>query len=316
MTKTLNLFGQFVEAGEYCLVKKSIGLLPSGNHLDIQAHVYRAKSDGPVLLLTAGMHGDEVNGIELLRRAVIDGLFHDLQIGSVILIPIINVFGFINFNRDVPDGKDINRSFPGSKTGSLASRVAHEITANVIPIIDYGIDFHTGGATRYNYPQVRYQDGLFENDRLVEAFGAEINIHSKMIPKSFRKTASDRGKSIIVFEGGESLRYDQASIDVGLKGIANILSHFGMKLGNVHQGTKRLTVKESGWIRASRSGLFLWVRSSGQHVQIGDILGYINDAMGQHSLPIKSDKTGIILGHNNVSVVIEGDALFHIGLLD
>lgn len=148
MVKTMKIDGATIEPGETKTVTYDIARLPSGMMINMPIHVYRSKVEGPVLLLSGGLHGDEVNGIESIRRMIADKLFDNIISGTVVAIPILNLFGFLNHARDVPDGKDVNRSFPGSSTGSLASRVAYRLTKNILPLIDYGIDFHTGGAQR------------------------------------------------------------------------------------------------------------------------------------------------------------------------
>ena len=312
MDEIFTYYNTQIEPGEYKLVKKSIGLLPSGNKLHIISHVFRSLKPGPVVLFSAGMHGDEVNGVEILRRAVKEGVFNNLLKGTVIVIPILNVFGFINYSRDVPDGKDVNRSFPGSKSGSLASRIAKEVSSNILPFIDFGVDFHTGGANRYNIPQIRYLCEDSEQTELAQAFNAPFNINSKMLSQTMRKTAYDDKKSILIFEGGEALRYDKSSIEHALRGINNLLIHKEMKAGTPNI-INTVNINETSWVRASGSGLFNLYKSSGDKVEKKEIIGVINEVFGSEEKPVYSSHDGYIIGHNNAPVVTEGDALFNIG---
>ena len=212
--KELTIAGHSIEPGEFKEININIARLPSRTQIDTPIYVYRSLEEGPVLALTAGMHGDEINGMEIVRR-IIDKGFHKVQRGTTVCMPIINVYGFLNYSREVPDGKDVNRSFPGSKTGSLASRVAYHLTHDVIPFIDAGVDFHTGGAMRTNYPQVRCVMQEPKNVELANAFCAPFTIDSPFRPHSLRQTAAKKGKNIIVFEGGESLRMDFHAIEEG-----------------------------------------------------------------------------------------------------
>ncbi|MDZ7646223.1 MAG: succinylglutamate desuccinylase/aspartoacylase family protein [Cytophagales bacterium] len=142
--KDLTIASQIIRPGESAEININIARLPSRTLIDTPIYVFRGLEDGPVLSLTAGMHGDEINGMEIVRR-ILDNGYNKVKRGTVLCMPIINMYGFLNYSREVPDGKDINRSFPGSKGGSLASRVAWHVTHEIIPAIDYGIDFHTGG---------------------------------------------------------------------------------------------------------------------------------------------------------------------------
>lgn len=298
--------------GENKKISIDIADLPSGTKIFLPIHVFRSAAPGPTLLVSAGLHGDEVNGVEIVRQCLVQGLFENLNVGTVIVIPLINIYGFINFSREVPDGKDVNRSFPGKAQGSLASQVAHVLSTEILPNIDYGVDFHTGGSTRYNYPQIRFSQDDPKARELAKAFAGPITIANSVIDKSFRKEAMNQGKSIIVFEGAESKRYDPLSTAEALKGIKRLLSHL-----NMHKAAD-IDIKEVGtiyththWQRAEKAGLFIWERSSGEEVNEGDRLGSIHDPHNTYEYPVLADSTGIIIGHNNSPIVNAGDALFH-----
>jgi uncharacterized protein len=234
--------------------------------------------------------------------------------GTVIAIPVMNVFGFLNFSRDVPDGKDVNRSFPGDSKGSLASRVAQTFSKHIIPIIDYGLDFHTGGAARTNYPQIRYAMEDKNSEILAKAFAAPYTLNSNLIPKSLRHYASKQGKPIVVYEGGESMRFDEFAIEEAIEGTDRVLRFLGM-ISKPYQEKESVFCSSTTWIRAQRSGLFKPFVSSGQTVQKDQPIGVINDPFGAYEIKVISKASGHIIGHNNTPVIHQGDALFHIGVL-
>jgi len=302
-----------IRRGEFKEININIARLPSRTQIDTPIYVYRSHEDGPVLSLTAGMHGDEINGMEIVRR-IIDNGFHRVKRGTVLCMPVINVYGFLNYSREVPDGKDINRSFPGSKTGSLASRVAYHMTHDIIPAIDYGIDFHTGGAMRTNYPQVRcvMQDSL--NVELANAFHAPFTIDSPFRPHSLRQTASKKGKHIIVYEGGESVRFDQHAIEEGIEGTLRLMKH--LKMIDFAQAPKveNKIIWNSAWSRARTAGLFQSFIKCGDMVERNQAVGTLTDPFGEFKELVKSPSKGYVVGLNNNPVVNAGDALLHIGM--
>lgn len=301
-----------IDRGDNNMIKIGIGKLPSGNLISLKAQVYRGNGNGPKILLLAGVHGDEINGVEIIRRAITSGIFDNLSKGTVITIPILNLYGFINFSREVPDGKDVNRSFPGNMRGSLASRVARTLTKKVLPQVDMVIDFHTGGSSRYNFPQVRFSKHDTMAQEMAKVFGAPFMVQKPLISKSLRKIAGEMGIPVLVFEGGESLRFDGYSIEKGLSGIRRILFHHGM-ISSYDRESKPVLITRTGWVRAVQPGLFLWTKCSGHFVRKGEPLGVINDTEGTRSVKVLAKQDGYIIGHNNACVVNQGDALFHIG---
>lgn len=297
-------------------VEVAAGQLPSGNLVSITANVFRAYQPGPVLLFLAGVHGDEINGVEIVRRCLASKLFEKLEAGTVIAIPLLNVYGFNNFSRDVPDGKDVNRSFPGTNSGSLASRIANGLSKNILPHVDLAVDFHTGGRGTYNFPQIRYN---LEDDRAAvaaHAFAPPLVVGNRAPAKSLRRSAlKNHDIPVLTFEGGENLRYDAQSIDVGVAGIKRLLFQQKMLTKKPSQPEKEpLVVQNSTWIRAGRAGLFQWSKKSGFKVRKGEPIGSIFDPQGkQPAKRLKSPRDGFIIGHTNSAVVSQGDALFHIG---
>ncbi len=304
-----------IAPGQSGVVGLNVGALPSDTNIYINVYVYRSDRPGPTLLIVGGLHGDEINGIEIVRRAIAEESFSQLDAGSVIAIPLLNVYGFINFSRNVSIGRDVNRSFPGSSRGSLASRVANVMTREVLPNADLILDLHTGGAGRYNYPQTRFTKGDSESQQLAAAFGAPFLIDKPVIGKSLRKTANKMLTPIVVYESGEALRIDEISIETGLQGIRNVMNSAGIKSFPEQESPHALQIHitRSGWTRASAAGIFQMYRSSGDYIEHGELLGTISDPYGSRSVPVVAKRTGFIVGHTNTPVVAHGDPLFHVG---
>lgn len=301
-----------IARGETKQLDLAVGTLPSGTKIELRANVFRATEPGPCALVLGGVHGDEINGVEIVRRSLEEGVFENLIKGTVIAIPLLNIFGFINFSREVPDGKDVNRSFPGTSNGSLASRVARTLTKEILPSIDFAMDFHTGGASRYNFPQIRYSRTDKKANELGKAFAPPFLIQKPLITKSLRKIGKDLGIPIIVYEGGESVRLDGFSISKGIEGMKRVLKHKGMIADAQPANHKIIHVLKTGWIRAPESGLFTWTRNSGVFIEKGEPLGHIKDPYGTKTVKVLAHRSGYIIGHNNASVVNLGDALFHL----
>lgn len=291
------------------------GQLPSGNPVQITAHVYRAYQPGPTVLFLAGVHGDEINGVEIVRRSMREGIFENISAGTVIAIPLLNVYGFNNFSRDVPDGKDVNRSFPGTQSGSLASRVANGLNRNILPHVDLAVDFHTGGRGTYNYPQIRYTTEDDRAEAVAKAFAPPLIVANRAPAKSLRRSAlKHHDLPVLTFEGGENLRYDAQSIDVGVAGIKRVLHQQEMLYSSPDIAKEPTFVNQSTWIRAGRAGLFQWTKRSGFPVRKGEPIGFIADPQGQRKdKRIMAPHDGFVIGHANAAVVSQGDALFHIG---
>jgi predicted deacylase len=311
--KLVTIANHEIKPGEFREININIARLPSHTLIDTPIYVSRSMKDGPVLALIAGMHGDELNGMEIVRRILDQGL-HKVKRGTVVCMPVINVYGFLNYSREVPDGKDVNRSFPGRRTGSLASRVAYYLMHEVIPFIDCGIDYHTGGAMRANYPQVR---ALLRDDRnmeLASAFCAPFTIDAPFRPNSLRKEASRKGKNIIVYEGGESLRFDTAAIEEGVAGTLRIMKHLGMIDSAPEPKQQNKVIWNTSWIRAKHAGLFQPNVQCGQLVNRGQWVGTITDPFGEFKEEVKAFETGYVIGLNNGPVINAGDALMQLGM--
>jgi len=314
MSTLLTIGTKTILPGEEIQVNLQIGRLPTRTRIEVPVYISRAKTDGPTLLLLAGLHGDEINGVEILRRIIKQELHKPLK-GTVICIPILNIFGFINHSRQVPDGKDVNRFFPGSKNGSLASIIAYSLMEEVIPKIDYGIDFHTGGARRANHPQVRCMIDDPVNEELAAVFHAPFTLHAKYRTNSLRYAASQKGKRIIVYEGGESLRFDEFAIQEGIHGAMRIMQHLGMREEAPAPAQPNRVFLKSTWTRAKVAGLFHPHIQCGDMVKRNQLIGNLTDPFGEEEVKLKATAKGYVIGLNHNPVVNRGDALVNIGIV-
>lgn len=310
MPNELSINKEIIGLGEHKIINFDIASLPTRTSINLPVHVYRSQIDGPTLLLTGGLHGDELNGVEIIRR-MIDSKSIIPEKGSVIAIPIVNIYGFIQNSRYLPDGKDINRSFPGvKKGGSLATMLAYTLMKHIIPVTDFGIDFHTGGASRSNYPQIRVDIKNKSALELAKQFQAPIILHSKPIPKSFRNSSNKKGVDILVYEAGESLRFDEYGISEGINGTKRLMHHLGM-INKLPKQQQSEIYEQSSWLRSNYAGLFLPTIKLGDKIKKRQVLGYINGAYGELKSKVLSPKDGRVIGLNNCPVVNKGDAIIH-----
>jgi predicted deacylase len=314
MPEILRINKHNIGLGETLQTAMNIARLPSRTKIDIPIYINRGREDGPVLLMVGGLHGDEINGIEIIRRMISRNILLP-QKGTVMAIPILNIYGFLTLNRETPDGKDLNRSFPGSKIGSLASRIAFQVTKDILPIIDIGLDFHTGGASRTNIPQIRCDFDFPKNLEFAKAFAPQVIVNSELVDKSLRKAAQKMGKPILVYEGGESLRLDEHAIEEGIKGTQRLMAHLGMIEPDQDTQSKpsSIVLTHNSWIRAKAAGLFRSLVKNGQRVKKGQVMGAINDPFGEVEAIHKAPHNCVVFGVNMMPVVHEGEAIFHIG---
>jgi len=302
-----------IRPGQSMNIEIAIAKLPTHTLIDLPIFIRSSKEPGPVVLISGGVHGDEINGVVTAKR-IMEEMDEGLELlkGTLIFIPLVNIYGFLSNSRTFPDGRDLNRSFPGSKKGSLASSIAFILSNEIIPQIDYGIDFHTGGRMLTNFPQIRvdYKDKVAMD--LAKAFGTHFVVNSKYIEKSFRKTAYKAKKHILVYEGGESMRLDEYAIEEAVNGSKRLLKSLGM-LAEAPDPLETILLKESNWVRAKASGIFNASVKVGESVKKGQILARISDPYGQVKIPVKAPTNGHIIGINNLPVINTGDALVHIG---
>ncbi|HSG30808.1 MAG TPA: succinylglutamate desuccinylase/aspartoacylase family protein [Thermodesulfobacteriota bacterium] len=311
MPHIFSINGKKVALGENARIDLKIAKLPTHTVIDLPVYIRRSQTDGPVLLITAGLHGDELNGVEIIRRFI---LSEDSipTTGTLVILPIVNVYGFLNNSRTMPDGRDLNRSFPGTKEGSLAGRIAYTLMNVVLPHVDYGVDFHTGAVNK-NYPQIRCTFDIPKNLELANAFSPAFIINSKLRDGSFRRAAQKEGKSILVFEGGESLRFDEVTIKEGIDGIKRLMSYLGMNNSVFISNRETQVIKQSSWTRATHSGLYRPLVDYGDVVKKKQVIATITDPYGETEYKLKSRLNGYVLAVRTLPIVNRGDAIMHIG---
>ncbi|WP_010182009.1 succinylglutamate desuccinylase/aspartoacylase family protein [Aquimarina agarilytica] len=313
-TDILQILGQEIKLGQRKTINLNIAKLYTSTKVEIPIVVERSKIPGPVVLITAGIHGDEINGVEIVRQLIQKKINRPAK-GTIICIPVLNVFGFLSMSRNFPDGRDLNRVFPGSKNGSLASQFAYQFSTEILPHADICIDFHTGGASRYNAPQIRISKNNEISLELAHVFNAPFLLYSKNIDKSYRATCSKKGKTILLFEGGKSLSNDKAIAKEGIEGTMRVLKHLGMLQSTFEIETPKtgsVIIENSHWIRAKYSGLIHLKVACGTFVKKGDELAVITDPYGTKRHVVKATNKGYIINTNEAPIVYQGDAIFHI----
>ncbi len=312
--EVLHILGKNVALGESAKVSFNVAKLHTQNTIDVPVIIERSKKPGPTVLITAGIHGDEINGVEIVRQIIAKGINKPKK-GTIICIPVINVFGFIHMDRLFPDGRDLNRVFPGGKGGSLASRVAHKLMTEIVPHADLILDFHTGGADRFNAAQIRIVKNEIVLDELAQVFGPPFIYYSKNVNKSFRNSCYKRGIPMLLFEGGKSFNIDSTITNTGVNGTKRVLNHLEMlssKFKVSKPKKKGVKITDSKWVRANHSGMFKADVSVNSEVKKGDVLGHITDPYGSFNHFVKAPNDGYIFNVNESPIIYQGDAIFHI----
>ncbi|MGS2725508.1 succinylglutamate desuccinylase/aspartoacylase family protein [Psychroserpens sp. BH13MA-6] len=310
----LNILGEAVALGKSATVSFNVAKLHTQNTIDVPVIIERSKKPGPTVLMTAGIHGDEVNGVEIVRQIISKGINKPKK-GTIICVPVINVFGFIHMDREFPDGRDLNRVFPGIKGGSLASRVAFKLVTEILPHADFVMDFHTGGADRFNAAQIRIVKGEKNLKELAKIFGAPFVLYSKNLNKSFRNTCYKLGIPILLFEGGKSFNIDATITNTGVNGVKRVLHHLGMLNSKFKVSKPKkpcIYISDSKWIRANYSGMFKSTVTINSKVSKGDVIGNITDPYGSFNHFVKAPNDGYIFNINESPIIYQGDAIFHI----
>lgn len=310
----LRILKEDILPGESKTINMEIAKLHTMTKLKIPIIVERSKLPGPTVLLSAGLHGDEINGTEIVRQLIVKKI-NKPKTGTIICIPIINVFGFVNQTREFPDGRDLNRVFPGSKTGSLASRFAYYLLKEIIPHVDYAIDFHAGGASRFNAAQIRIAPNNPELRDLAEIFHAPFTLYSNNITGSFRNSCDKLGVKMLLFEGGKSIDINEDITQQGIEGAKRVLEHLGMlnhRRKAIHPEEKSIYIEKSAWIRARYSGMFHGYTKIGSFVEKGQLLATISDPYGKIEHKMKAPNSGYVINVNEAPIVYQGDAIYHI----
>lgn len=293
-------------------IELPIANLHTHTELTMPVHVIHGKRPGPRLFVCAAVHGDEINGVEIIHRLLTSPTLKRLR-GTLIAVPIVNVFGFINHDRYLPDRRDLNRCFPGSETGSLTSRLAHLFMQQIVDGSTHGIDLHTGTNQRTNLPQIRANLDDPETANLAHAFRAPVLLHSTLRDGSLRQAVSDMHIPMLLYEAGQALRFDDLAIRMGVRGILAVMREIGM-IRDQRQPKPRNPViaYQSSWVRAGQSGILRTGTPLGRHVEVGDTLAMVSDPFGESNLPLRAEAAGIVIGKTNLPLVNEGDAVFHI----
>jgi predicted deacylase len=313
MRKHFDIGSETVRPGEAKIVHLPLPGLHSETEVSMPVHVVHGKKDGPVLFLSAAVHGDEINGVEIIRRILSLNSIKRLK-GTLLAVPVVNVFGFDTHSRYLPDRRDLNRSFPGRQSGSLAGRLANIFMSEIVCLSDVGIDLHTAAIHRDNFPQIRADLKAKKLDILARAFGAPVLLHSAPPEGALRYAASKEGVPVMVYEAGEALRFDEVSIRVAVRGILNVMRELDMLTKSRARKIKPpIVLRSSMWVRAPQSGILRAQVSLGDMVAKGDTLGFISDPAVKADIVVESSSNGIIIGRSNIPLVYEGEALFHIG---
>jgi predicted deacylase len=303
-----------IKPGTRTTIDLPAGRLYTHAPMTIPVHVVAGKRAGPCLFLSAAIHGDEINGVEIIRRVLKLPVLKRLK-GTVLAVPIVNVHGLISHSRYLPDRRDLNRSFPGTEKGSLAARLAHLFMTEIVAKSTHGIDLHTGAIHRSNLPQIRANLDDDETNRMARDFQVPVIISSNLRDGSLRESASAYGIPTLLYEAGEALRFDEVGIRAGVKGIVNVMRSLGMLPASRSKSKPQIepvVARSSSWVRAPGSGILRAMVPLGGRVKNGTLLGIVADPFGEREVEITSTFSGIVIGRTNLPLVNEGDALYHI----
>lgn len=311
---SVDIGGVSIRPGERKSVDIPLAAMYTHTDVGLTVHVVHGKKPGPTVLVTAAIHGDEINGVEIIRRTLGARVLNQLR-GTLLAIPVVNVHGFLSQSRYLPDGRDLNRSFPGSTRGSLAGRVANTLVREILGHANYCIDLHTGARHRTNLPQIRADLGQDTTRELALQFGVPVVLDARLRDGSLRQCAADMGIPMLLYEAGEALRFDELSIRAGTRGVFNILRALDML--PIKKGRKKLPevtaiADDSRWVRAPSSGVMRTMVRLGAKVKKGTVLGYICDPTGFAETPVLAPAAAIVIGLTNLPLVHEAEAIFHL----
>ena len=308
------LGGTTIPAGARMSIDLPVGNITSHSPVILPVTVVRGKKAGPCLLVTGCLHGDELNGAEIVRRLLRTPSLKRLR-GTLLAVPVLNLPAFLTRTRYLPDRRDLNRCFPGASSGSLGARLAKVVSTELLPACDAVIDLHTGAVNRPNLPQIRLSPADRESMRLAKAFGAPVIVVASVREGSFRGACVDAGKPVVLFESGEAARLEAGTIRFGLRGIMAVMRRLQMlavRKGQKIEKPPPVICRKSSWERASSFGLFTPLVPLGRAVSCGDLLGFVADPLCDEEIPLHASREGIVIGRTNEGLIDEGDALFHI----
>ncbi|AFZ43711.1 Succinylglutamate desuccinylase/aspartoacylase [Halothece sp. PCC 7418] len=307
----IKIVGETIPPGKRRELEIPVARLITHTLLSLPVTILNGIESGPCLWISAAIHGDEINGVEIIRR-VLEQLNPQTLRGTLIAVPIVNVFGFLEQSRYLPDRRDLNRCFPGSPEGSLASRLANLFMQEIVSRCTHGIDLHTASDHRTNFPQIRANLKDEETYRCAKAFGAPVMIHATTRDGSLRQAAAKKGIPILLYEGGEALRFDSEAIRVGTQGILGVMRILGMTTFPVITPFSSVEVEKTKWVRASRGGILRLQVRLGESVVKKQILGAIANPFGKQELKIRSPLNGLVIGHTQNPLVNQGDGIIHL----
>ena len=307
------LLGKEIPEGKRTVLDLEVAKLHTRTTVKVPVIIERSLNPGPVVLLLAGIHGDETNGVGIIRE-IIDLGINKPKNGTIICIPVFNIFGYLIQTREFPDGRDLNRMFPGTLNGSLASQFAYQFTKEIAPFVDYVIDFHTGGGERDNIAQIRCSKQDEKELELAKVFNPPMIFFSNKITRSLRDTLHKMGKTVLLFEGGKSKELNPTVINEGVNGTKNVLIHLGLIEGDITVRETPIFIEKAKWLRASHSGMFKIRVANGGFVKKREVLGVIQDPFGEFKKKIYAPFDCHIFCINKTPIVNKGDALFHLSL--
>lgn len=313
MVQAFQIGDQKIAPGERMTFDLTVPPLYTHTDVSMPIQAIHGKRPGPKLFICAAIHGDEINGIEIIRRLVRLPILQRLR-GTLLAVPVVNVYGFINQSRYLPDKRDLNRSFPGSKTGSLAARLAHLFMEEVVAHCTHGIDLHTATFHRDNLPQIRALVDDPETKQLAYAFGSPVILNSDLRDGSLRQAVVDLGIPILLYEAGEALRFNELAIRAGVNGIISVMQEIGMLPPARRRKKPRVEpviARSSSWVRAPQSGILHALKALGDHVRKGETMAMIADPFGERTEDVIAASSGIVVGRTNLPLVHEGEALYH-----
>ncbi len=289
----------------------------TAGEVSLPVSVIHGRKPGPRLFVSAAIHGDEINGVEIVRRLLKRSKLNRIH-GTLIAVPIVNVYGFVAQTRYLPDRRDLNRCFPGSPKGSLAARLANTFLEEIVKKATHGIDLHTGSLHRTNLPQIRATLDAPGSEDLARSFGAPVILDAALRPGSLRHAVNDIGVPMIVYEAGEALRFDELAIKAGERGVISVMRDLGMlpAVTSKKRRVEPIVARGSTWVRAPESGILVSRLKLGSRVEKGEKIGTISDPLAEDETPIISPTAGVLIGRTNLPLMNEGDAIFNIGVFE
>lgn len=313
--RPFEIAGTKVEPGEYRELLLKVSEFYTSQPASIPVFVKRGNQDGPILFVTAAVHGNEINGVQIVRNLIIELRERGMN-GIFVGVPVVNRFGFLNHRREMPDNRDLNRSFPGSAAGSLSARYAHHVFEEIIRKCTHGIDLHTAGTSRTNLPQVRCDIKNAEAKQMAQAFGTTVILHHAGGKGTLRRAAVEAGIPTIIYEAGETFKFERDVVAHGKRGVMQVMRSLGMIELDAQPPRYQVIVKHSTWVRADRGGLLDVYLRPGDVVYEGDEIGVITNPFGREKASIKAPFHGLVIGRVTLPLVNPGNPIAHLVRLE